>query len=151
MYSVFEVANWFLKKEPMTHKKVQKLCYYAQAWSYALREEPIMDAEFQAWVHGPVSPVLYDRYKVHGFKTIYPDPDMNTVFDNETEELLESTWCTYGDSTGNSLEVLTHSEPPWQNARRGCENEDRCAVPINPVDMTQYYRSIYDGDLETEA
>ena len=31
-YSVFEIANWFLLKESMSHKKLQKLCYYAQAW-----------------------------------------------------------------------------------------------------------------------
>ena len=25
-YSIFDVANWFLSKESMTHKKLQKLC-----------------------------------------------------------------------------------------------------------------------------
>lgn len=36
-YSVFDVANWFLAHETMMHKKLQKLCYYAQAWFYALK------------------------------------------------------------------------------------------------------------------
>ena len=27
--NIFDVANWFLSKEEMTHKKLQKLCYYA--------------------------------------------------------------------------------------------------------------------------
>ena len=36
-YSVFDIANWFLLKEEMTQKKLQKLCYYAQAWCYALK------------------------------------------------------------------------------------------------------------------
>lgn len=30
-YSIFDVANWFLSKGDMTQKKLQKLCYYAQA------------------------------------------------------------------------------------------------------------------------
>ena len=35
-YSIYEIADWFLNKGPMTQKKLQKLCYYAQAWNYAL-------------------------------------------------------------------------------------------------------------------
>ena len=37
-YSVLDVANWVLTHEAMTHKKLQKLCYYAQAWYYALKK-----------------------------------------------------------------------------------------------------------------
>ena len=69
-YSVFEVANWFLTKEAMTHKKLQKLCYYAQAWCYALKGYRLMDTVFEAWVHGPVSPVLYDKFKCFRFNSI---------------------------------------------------------------------------------
>ena len=57
-YSVFDVANWFLMKGDMTHKKLQKLCYYAQAWAYALKGYRLEDTDYQAWVHGPVSPAL---------------------------------------------------------------------------------------------
>ena len=32
-YSVFDIADWFLKKGNMTQKKLQKMCYYAQAWT----------------------------------------------------------------------------------------------------------------------
>jgi uncharacterized phage-associated protein len=151
MYSVFEVANWFLKKERMTHKKVQKLCYYAQAWSYALHNEPLIDTEFQAWIHGPVSPVLYEHYKGSKLDYLHPDPNVETNFDSEAEELLDSIWITYGGATGNSLEVQTHNEPPWQNARRGCNNDIQCATPVSPEDMRSYYMSVYEGDLEVEA
>ena len=60
-YSVYEIANWFLNKGSMTQKKLQKLCYYAQAWCYALKGERLIKSDFQAWIHGPVSPALYDR------------------------------------------------------------------------------------------
>ena len=65
MYSVFDIANWFLSRQEMTHKKLQKLCYYAQAWSYALYNRPIINAEFQDWVHGPVCPQLYHLWRLH--------------------------------------------------------------------------------------
>lgn len=33
------VANWFLTKESMTPKKVQKLVYYAYSWYLTLMNE----------------------------------------------------------------------------------------------------------------
>lgn len=36
-YSVLDVVNCFLSHDAMTHKKLQKLCYYAQALYYALQ------------------------------------------------------------------------------------------------------------------
>ena len=35
-YSIYDVANWFLIKGNMTQKKLQKLCYYEQAWCYEI-------------------------------------------------------------------------------------------------------------------
>ena len=35
-YSIGNIADWFLSQSSMTHKKLQKLCYYLQAWSLAL-------------------------------------------------------------------------------------------------------------------
>ena len=53
---ILDIASWFLSKESMSQKKLQKLCYYAEAWSQALRGKPIPQrAEFQPWVHGPVN------------------------------------------------------------------------------------------------
>lgn len=150
MESIFAVANWFLKKESMTQKKLQKLCYYAQAWSYALRNEPLVDSEFEAWVHGPVSRRLYAHYGGTGFAPLSPNA-VDTAFSPDIEEFLGSVWLTYGEHTGNSLEVLSHGEPPWLNARAGCDSHAKCENKISPDDMKWYYRSIYEGDLETQV
>lgn len=60
-------------------------------------------------------------------------------------ELLESVWETYGDHTGNALEALSHSEPPWIEARVGYAPNERCNVPISVETMKRYYASIYLG------
>lgn len=151
MARVYDVANWFLSKEKMTHKKLQKLCYYAQAWSYALKDKPLIDAEFQAWVHGPVCPQLYEQYKGSGMMDLTADPRSHFDFSSNEEELLESVWETYGSLTGNALEVLTHSEPPWRNARAGCAENQICQNVISSEDMKRYYKSIYIGDTESDA
>lgn len=145
-YSVYDIANWFLSKGEMTHKKLQKLCYYAQAWCYALKGYRFMDTDFQAWVHGPVSPALWERFKGFGYDPIRIKGSIKNVIAPEDVGLLEDVWETYGEETGNSLETLTHREEPWIEARRGYEPDERCSVVISPETMAKYYKSIYSGD-----
>ncbi|MDD6435039.1 MAG: DUF4065 domain-containing protein [Clostridiales bacterium] len=145
-YSVFDIANWFLTKGPMTQKKMQKLCYYAQAWCYALKGFRLMDTDFQAWVHGPVSPALWERFKSFGYDPICIKGNIDFAISDEDLKLLEDVWDTYGDSTGNALEMLSHRELPWIEARRGYDPEERCTVVISPNTMASYYKSIYSGD-----
>ena len=138
MYTIFDVANFFLSKEEMTHKKLQKLCYYAQAWYCALHQgEPLVDAEFQAWVHGPVAPELYSRYADRGWSPI-PKIDSKPQMREETMEFLDMVYNTYEDLDGDDLEYLTHQESPWINARKGLE----ALTPSRNV-MHEYYLSLY--------
>lgn len=145
-YSVFDIANWFLSKEEMTHKKVQKLCYYAQAWCYALRGYRLENTDYQAWVHGPVSPALWEKFKSFGYDPIRIVGKPRVTIAEEDVKLLEDVWDTYGENTGNALEALTHRELPWIEARRGYAPEEKCTVAISPRSMESYYKSIYIGD-----
>jgi uncharacterized phage-associated protein len=145
-YSIFDVANWFLSKGAMTQKKLQKLCYYAQAWGYALKGYRLEDTDYQAWVHGPVSPALWERFKSFGYDPIQMKGNFSNHFEQEDINLLEDVWDTYGDNTGNALEALTHRELPWIEARRGYEPDERCTVVISPSTMASYYKSIYCGE-----
>ncbi len=95
-YSVFDVANWFLTHEAMTHKKLQKLCYYAQDWFYALKNQRFMNTEFQAWIHGPASPVLYACFKSFGFEKIKIKGTPKFSFSAEDTAFLNEVWETYG-------------------------------------------------------
>ncbi|MEZ7602221.1 DUF4065 domain-containing protein [Streptococcus sp. 27098_8_91] len=146
-YSIFNISDWFLSKEAMTPKKLQKLSYYFEAWSYALfNDSLISDTKFEAWVHGPVSPELYSRYKEFGWNDIEQTEDNSDLFDNKTLDLLESVWITYGSKSANELEALTHSELPWINARKGLGETEPSHELINAEDMKEYYLSIYIGD-----
>ena len=145
-YSVFEIANWFLSQKNMTHKKLQKLCYYAQAWYYAMYNKRLINTDFQAWIHGPVSPALYERFKEFGFNTIKLKSTSPFNIDEEDESFLQDIMETYGDYTGNALEALTHRELPWLEARKGYSPSEKCTVVISPSDMKSFYSSIANGD-----
>lgn len=146
---VFDVADFFLTKESMTPKKLQKLSYYAEAWHQALLDKPLIhDESFQAWVHGPVAPNLYRKYKEYGWRPIPQEKDkgVNERFCDDSLSILESVWETYGDQDGNSLEALTHSELPWRNARVGLDSRTNANNVIAVEDMKKYYQEIYIGD-----
>jgi len=142
--SIQTIAKWFLSKEPMSHKKLQKVCYYAVGWAWALMDRNIIsDDRFEAWVHGPVAPTLYDTYKRHGWNNI-PSVSIDDVpsIPNDVFDLLESVWLTYGDKSGNELEALSHSEKPWREARKGLPDSEISHEPINPATMRNFYNSI---------
>jgi len=152
MATIFDVANWFLTKEPLTHKKMQKLCYYAQAWSYALRNKTLCNADFEAWVHGPVNLELYQEYKGNSYQDIALSNDaMSYPFAIEDQELLESIWETFKDYSGNALEVMTHREQPWMTARRGLKKDEQGHNIISPENMRTFYKSLVDENPESEA
>lgn len=136
------VADWFLHREPMTHKKLQKLCYYTMAWGWALMDRDVASkGRFEAWVHGPVSPVLYKKYKAYGWNQL-PKVRGEPAIPADIKELLEAVWLTYGGKSGNELEALSHSEKPWIEARKGLSPSDICQNAINPDIMKDYYNSI---------
>lgn len=146
MPTIFDIANYFLSIESMTHKKLQKLCYYAQAWFLALYDEPLVDNEFQAWVHGPVCSELYGEYKKYKYNYI-PKNEYNEYTLNDTViNHLNSVFSTYGEFSGDQLEILTHSEPPWIEARNGLEEWQPSNKTIDNNTMKNYYWSIYEPE-----
>ncbi len=144
MADIFDVATWFLSKAPMTPKKLQKLCYYYKAWGLALYDRDLLpQSEFQAWVHGPVNPQLYAKYKDYGWNDIPQAEDNSKLFSEKEIDLLESVWMTYGNMSANALEAQTHTEEPWRKARRGAPDFQNCVVVIDHEAMKEYYRRVY--------
>lgn len=139
MESIYDVAKYFLSKEPMSHKKLQKMCYYAQAWHLANYKECLVPNRFEAWAHGPVSPDLYSRYRDWGWENI-PLYRGEVDFENErTASFLDEVYKVYGDYDADELEKKTHRELPWRNARGGLPAGAYSRNPILLSDMREYY------------
>ena len=149
MYQPGEIADWFLAAvdrgagDSITHLKLQKLVFYAQAWALALLGRPLFDEEVQAWAHGPVVPSLWLRFRDHRWDALPPPRELPEL-DPETTELLADVMDTYGEHSASRLEELTHSEEPWIRARRGRAPEERCTEIIPKEHMRDFYRALYD-------
>ena len=140
--NILEVAEFFLTKQSMTHKKIQKLCYYSQAWFYALYNKKLFNEKIEAWVHGPVCPVLYKEYVEYGYKEIPKIKKEIRMQENE-KDILNQVWEIYGKLDGDELEVLTHREQPWLEARNGTDFRKPSNNEILPQNMGKYYKEKY--------
>ncbi len=143
-----DIADWFILKENMSNKKVQKLCYYAEAWCQALYNQSISEnAQFEAWVHGPVSKVLWDTFRGYGwqpFKITNPrevKDRLNKILCEQQIDILESVWDTYGEYSADELEMLTHQEKPWLEMRKGLSPYESGSNVISTRTMREYYGS----------
>ena len=126
MANIFDVANYFRSRvdyeagDNITPLKLQKLCYYAQAWHATWNQGALLfEEEFQHWDHGPANYQLYDRYRDYKWQPIDPC-DMDEfypaeIFTLQELESLGEVWEAYGDFTAKRLENLTHQEDPWLN------------------------------------
>lgn len=139
MESIYEVARYFLNQDSMSHKKLQKLCYFAQAWYLANYGKALVPNRFEAWVHGPVCPDLYSKYRSWGWENIPKDNIKADFEEDDVRPLLNRVYSVYGDFDADTLESITHREEPWRNARKGYPASAYCRNPISIKDMKRYY------------
>ncbi|MDA8199147.1 MAG: DUF4065 domain-containing protein [Thermaerobacter sp.] len=133
-----DVARYILRKVgPMTTMKLQKLVYYAQAWSLAWDDRPLFQDPIEAWENGPVVRSLFDRHRGQRWiRDLGPGPE--PVLDALPRETIEGVVERYGALSPEVLSELTHAEDPWRNARR-----QGGAAPIIPQEAIQlYYRGV---------
>lgn len=145
------LANYILKHYgPMSHLKLQKLLFYCDAYCLAFFGRELISDRFEAWVHGPVCRKVYDEMK--GASVLYTDMayspingiDEDAEFDRlptDVKELLTDVLRNLNTWTGYQLEISTHNELPWQQARMGYSEADKCHVEISKETTRNYYRS----------
>ncbi len=125
----------------MTAMKLQKLVYYAQAWSLVWEDRPLFDERIEAWANGPVVPALYERHRGMFRVEHWPggDPGKLTEDDKST---VEAVLNFYGDKSSQWLSDLTHSEAPWRDARAALPPGAPSRNEITPAAMAEYYLSL---------
>jgi len=135
------IANSDQVKRPITNKKLQKLVYYAQVWHYVNFDEPLFSDKIEAWVHGPVVRSVYNAYKHYQFGTI-PSSEIDVIknLPSNAQRIINAVWGVYGKYDADYLEVLTHSERPWQDARDGVADSERCTTAINMKSAKAFYK-----------
>lgn len=128
------------KIEPVHTIKLQKLLYYCQAWSLALRGRPMFRDQIQAWKHGPVVASLYREHRgspvvtesLGGSQALVPADDA---------EFANAVLNAYGARSAWSLRDLTHEEEPWIDAWERSDHGRKRGEQITADAMRVYYGS----------
>jgi uncharacterized phage-associated protein len=145
IYKTNQVADYIIfkfREDNLTNLKLQKLLYYIQAWSLAIRGTRFIDCEFEAWIHGPVCRELYDRFKgLYTFVSLETEDYESVVsaIQEEDREFIDFILDNYGGFSGSELENMSHQELPWQDARKGCRQYEFSNNVISEKIMEEYY------------
>ncbi len=130
--SILDTAEYILKKRGfMPASKLQKLCYYAQAWSLTQYGSPLFYEDFQAWTDGPVCLELYAWTENAWSETMLteltmPVPDNNSRLTTEQQRTIDEILSGYGSLSSACLTKRCCDEGPWREAK----DESTAANPI---------------------
>lgn len=143
MASVLDVAEYILERQgQMSAMKLQKLCYYSQAWHLVWDEEPLFDDDFQAWANGPVSRRLYDKHRrLYSVSAGMVDGDPTVLTINQRES-IDIVLKSYAHMRAFELSEMTHREAPWREARGELPPGMGSNAVIDKATMQEFYEGL---------
>ncbi|HZL26606.1 MAG TPA: type II toxin-antitoxin system antitoxin SocA domain-containing protein [Acidobacteriaceae bacterium] len=126
---------------PLSAMKLQKLVYYAQAWSLVWEDRPLFRARIEAWANGPVTPELCRHHRGTFQVAAWPLGNPGNLA-KEERTTVDAIVKFYGDRSPQWLSDLTHMETPWIEARRGLGPSEAGTNEITLASMAEYYGSL---------
>lgn len=124
-HSATYIANFFVdmarynENDTITNMRINKLLYYAQAWSLVQDKKPLFDEDFEAWDYGPVVPSVYKKYKSfkkNNIDVIDKDYSVNRLSEDDLSVLLMSYSYFNQFSTSRLVDATHRRGSPWSVA-----------------------------------
>lgn len=147
MANVFDVARYMLNKlNTVSTWKLQKLCYYAQAWQITWTDHPLFQNRIEAWRNGPVCPDLFHtcegRYYIQSSDIPELSCDSRHPLTEDETDTIDRVIEHYGVKEPYELRELAINEDPWEKARGNISENSTCHNEITPENMGRYYGSL---------
>lgn len=152
-YKAVDVANWFIEQfdkdagDVITHLKLQKLLYFAEAWTQLLLDRELFDENIEAWAHGPVVREVFNEFQGSGWQPLVASSNV-IDFDEEVNDVLEQVLDAYGNVSAKTLEHMTHNDRPWIEARGALAPEARCSNIISKELIKEFFVEKYKDSLD---
>lgn len=133
-------------KYEVTNMSLQKLLYYIKAFGMLMLQDTMFPDSCEAWVHGPVFEVIYNKYKDFGKEIITEEKDENLDFGFLLEEkekiVIDYVLKYFAVYNGTVLREFTHKEQPWNEAREGLWENERSKKLITDEMIFSYFRQM---------
>jgi uncharacterized phage-associated protein len=134
--------------DPVTNLKLQKLLYYVQGWHLGLKGTSAFDDRIEAWVHGPVQPGVYREYNANRWNPIVNEVQVPALSE-ELTSLVADVLETYGGDSGYELELRSHREEPWLEARGALAPDENSNAALSHVTMERFFSALAaDGEAQ---
>lgn len=140
MPNVFDTAKYILETHGrMSTMKLQKLCYYCQAWSLVWDDKELFPEDFQAWANGPVCRELYDITKGSFSVTADDEPGNSDNLSDNQKNTINTVLDYYAPHNAQWLSQLTHLEKPYREAKNGIPAGQDSERVISKESIAIYY------------
>ncbi len=140
MVTIFDVARYILEKLGTTSTmKLQKLCYYCQAWSLVWDDAPLFNEEFEAWANGPVCKELFNATRGMFSVTAKDECGNSDNLTDNQKNNINLVLDYYAKHNAQWLSQLTHMEEPWKLARLNVPTGQSSSNIITKESMAIYY------------
>jgi len=123
--------------DPLTNLRLQKLLYYAQAWSLVIRESELFSDELEARPHGPVVPAAYHALSDGPIRAeaLAGVPDLR----HEEAEFVRRLWEAYSPYSALHLSKMVREEAPWLKAWGNQPRDGGGNNAISVIDLEDYF------------
>lgn len=136
------LAKYIVNKKDITPKALQKNLYFIQGFSLAFNDKPLFNDMPQAWIHGPVYPKIYSKYKSYQYNVIDSEEDVRLNISESSKQIIDYVLKFLGCYSGDILEEITHMGLPWKNARKGLSDDEISSNFIELDNIKQYFESV---------
>ena len=140
-----QIVNYIITNlEEVTPLALEKLLAFSNGVNYALNGKRLIPNECQAWAHGPVYPSIYVKYKKYGYKPIdngiYSSHGcLRSKLSSDELKAIDLVIKTFGLYSPKILEMISHSQTPWQEKRIGYRLDEKSQAVIDEESTQKYY------------
>lgn len=134
MYKASDVANYIINlanaqidkdfwiSEWITHLKLQKILYFAQATFLSCIDKKLFNDKIYAWKHGPIVKSIYDKYKRTESKALNSDTDFDeTNINDEDKKTIDNMRSFFWKYSASQLVDMSHSHDPRKKTEQSKE------------------------------
>lgn len=115
--------------------------FIAQTLHLASFNEPFFLEDFEAWVHGPVIPSVFDHFKTFSFKPILLELGPPCI-SLSAESFLNEVLNQFFHYSSEELKHLPIIQKPWSSARKGLRRDS----PSNRIISYELIKSFFVGN-----
>lgn len=137
--NALDVASYILGRDRnLTTLQLQKLVYYAQAWSLAWDGQPLFDDRIEAWQNGPVVPRLFNAHRKRRWVSQVDGGSADRLSPADKAK-IDAVLDFYGEYSADDLVRMTHEDAPWVEAWGDRAPEESGSAPVREQTMRHFY------------